>query len=75
MFSMLIILYLISFFLQNLGDYTDMFQAVYIYVIYAGVVVLICWFGTQLTQHVRQNGLLLTFMILYVHNVLAASNQ
>jgi len=35
-----------------------MSQAVLVYVTYAGDVVLICWFGTQLTQHVRQNGLL-----------------
>jgi len=47
-----------------------MSQAVYVYVIYAGEVLLICWFGTQLTQHVIQNGLfllLLTVMIFYVH--------
>jgi len=54
-------------FWQNWGDYTDMSQAVAVYVIYACDVVFICWFGTQLTQHVRKNGLflfLLTFDIL-----------
>jgi len=71
MLSMLILYYFILFF-QNWGDYTDMSQAVFVYVFYASDVVLICWVGTQLTQHVRQNGLLLlllTFMIFYVHNV------
>ena len=48
------IFYFISFF-QNWGDYTDMIQAVTVYVVYAFDVVVICWFGTQLTQHVRQN--------------------
>ena len=60
------------YFFQNWGDYNDMSQAVFVYVFYASDLVLICWFGTQLTQHVRQNGLLLfllTFMIFYVHNV------
>ena len=33
----------------------DMSQAVIVYVIYGGDVLLICWFGTQLTQHVRDN--------------------
>ena len=68
----------IIFFFQNWGDYTDMSQAVFVYVFYACDVVLICWFGTQLTQHVRQNGLLLlllTFTIFYVHKVYVALNQ
>jgi len=59
-------------FLQNWGDYTDMSQAVLVYVTYASDVVLVCWFGTQLTQHVRQNGLLLlllTFVTFCVRNV------
>jgi len=47
-----------SFFLQNWGDYTDMSQGVYVYVTYASDVLLICWFGTQLTQHVREDRLL-----------------
>jgi hypothetical protein len=42
------------FFLQNWGDYTDMSQAVIGYVVFASDVILICWFGTKLTQHVRQ---------------------
>ena len=51
------------FLLQNWGDYTDMSQAVIVYVSYTSDVLLICWFGTQLTQHVRQKGLLLLFLI------------
>jgi hypothetical protein len=46
------------FFLQNWGDYADMSQAVAAYATYASDVFLICWCGTQLTQHVRQSGLL-----------------
>jgi hypothetical protein len=67
----------IIFFLQNWGDYTDMSQAVVIYVAYASDVVLICWFGTQLTKHVRQNGLLLLllrFITFCVHNFYGALN-
>jgi hypothetical protein len=45
-------------FLQNWGDYADMSQAVAVYMLFGSDVLLICWFGTQLTQHVRQNGLL-----------------
>jgi hypothetical protein len=40
--------------LQNWGNYADMSQAVAIYVTFFCDVLLICWFGTQLTQHVRQ---------------------
>jgi len=42
-------------FSQNWGDYTDMSQGVLVYVTYACDVLLICWCGTQLTQHVRKN--------------------
>jgi len=49
---------IVNNFLQNWGDYTDMSQAVLAYGTYACDVLLICWFGTQLTQHVRQNVLL-----------------
>jgi hypothetical protein len=35
-----------------------MSQAVVGYVLYASDVILICWFGTQLTQHVRKDILL-----------------
>jgi hypothetical protein len=65
-------------FLQNWGDYTDMSQAATVYVTYASDVVLICWFGTQLTQHVRQNDLLLlllTFITFCVQNFYGESNQ
>ena len=68
----------IAHFLQNLGNYTDTSQAVLVYVTYASDVLLICWFGDQLTQHVRKNGLLLLLMSLlthYLHNVYGASNQ
>lgn len=41
--------------LQNWGDYEDMYQGGIIYMIYAGDVFLICWFGTQLAKHVREN--------------------
>jgi len=43
------------FFLQNWGDYTDMSQGVIVYGTYASDVLLICWCGTQLTQHVRED--------------------
>jgi hypothetical protein len=47
----------------------DMSQALAIYVTFAFDVSLICWFGTQLTQHVRKNGLfLLLFLQRYVEN-------
>jgi hypothetical protein len=36
-----------------------MSQAVAMYVVFTCDVLLICWFGSQLTQHVRVNGLLL----------------
>ena len=48
-----------NFFVQNWGDYADMSQGVLIYVAYALDVLLVGWFGTQLTKHVRQNDLLL----------------
>jgi len=54
----------ITIFFQNWGDYTDITQAVLVYITYASDVLLICWFGTQLTQHVRQNGLLLVLLTL-----------
>jgi hypothetical protein len=44
--------------LQNWGDYTDMSQGVITYVIAACDVLLIGWFGTQLTKHVREKGFL-----------------
>jgi hypothetical protein len=48
----------IIIFSQNWGDYTDMSQAVIVYIVYVSDVLLICWCGSQLTQHVRQDGLL-----------------
>jgi len=44
-----------------------MSQAVVIYVTYASDVLLICWFGTQLTQHVRKKRLLLLLLTLLAH--------
>jgi hypothetical protein len=44
-----------------------MSQAVVQYVIFASNVFLICWFGTQLTQHVRVNGVLLLLLFLQRH--------
>ena len=41
-----------------------MSQGVAVYVTYASDVLLICWFGTQLTQHVRNNVLLLLLLLL-----------
>jgi len=40
-----------------------MSQAVVQYVVFACNVFLICWFGTQLTQQVRVNGLLLLLFL------------
>jgi hypothetical protein len=40
-------------YLQNWRDYADMNQGVGTYMSYVGDVLLICWFGTQLTQQVR----------------------
>jgi len=46
-----------------------MSQAAVLYVLFACDVSLICWFGTQLTQHVRVNGLLfLLFLQRHVEN-------
>jgi len=54
-------------FLQNWGDYAGMSQAVILYVFNVCGVLLICWCGSQLTQQVRQNGLLVSLLILLVH--------
>jgi hypothetical protein len=65
-------------FLQNWGDYTDISQAVLGYVTFAIDVLLICWFGDQLTQHVRQDRLLLFLLTLlkhYFHYVYRALNH
>ena len=52
------------FLFQNWGDYANMSQAVVLYLALASDVFLICWFGTQLTQYVRVNGLLLLLLFL-----------
>jgi len=44
----------LSYYLQNWGNYADMSQGVVVYMTYTIDVLLICWFGTQLTQHVRK---------------------
>jgi hypothetical protein len=53
-------------FLQGWGDYAGMNQGVVIYMTFSGDLLLICWFGTQLTQHVRKNDI--CFMKIEVHN-------
>jgi hypothetical protein len=52
--------------LQNWGNYVDMIQAVVIYAAFATDVLLICWFGTQLTQHVRDNYLFYSKVVTYI---------
>jgi hypothetical protein len=49
------ILTCLSYYLQNWGNYADMSQGVAIYIAFTTEVLLVCWFGTQLTQHVRTN--------------------
>jgi hypothetical protein len=56
-------------FLQNWGDYADMTQGVAIYLLFSSDVLLICWFGTQLTQHVRKNVLLLFLFTLLDNHI------
>jgi len=51
------------FLFQKLEDYVNMFQAVMIYLTFACGLLLICWFGTKLTQHVRVNGILLLLFL------------
>ena len=51
---------------QNWGDYSDMSQNVAIYIVLAVDVLLLCWFGTQLAQHVRKTGLFL-YLKCYEH--------
>ena len=41
-------------------------QAVAIYSTFAGDVLLICWFGTQLTKHVRDNYLFYSKVFTYI---------
>jgi len=43
-----------------------MSQGIALYVAYASDVLLICWFGTQLTQHVRKKLLLLLLLLLLI---------
>ena len=55
-----------------------MSQGVLLYVMYASDVLLICWFGAQLTKHVRQSRLfklMLTLLTHYIHNVYGDSSQ
>jgi hypothetical protein len=42
-----------------------MSQAVAVYLALGSDVLLICWFGTQLTQQVRENGLFLFLLTLF----------
>jgi hypothetical protein len=51
---------------QNWGNYADMSQAVVVYTMYTVDVLLICWLGTQLTQHVRNNYLFNSKDVTYI---------
>jgi hypothetical protein len=49
-----------------------MTQGVAIYLMFSSDALLICWFGTQLTQHVRKNVFLLSFLTLlnnHIHKI------
>jgi len=52
--------------LQNWGNYADMSQGALIYISVTIDVLLICWFGTQLTQHVRDNYLFYSKYVTYI---------
>jgi len=52
-----------------------MSQGVALYVAYISDVLLICWFGTQLTQHVRKNVLLFLFLLLLLLLLLSSSSS
>jgi len=43
-----------------------MIQAVVIYMLFASDVLLICWLGNQLTQHVRDNYLFYSKVFTYI---------
>jgi len=47
-----------------------MSQAVLLYVAFGSHVLLICWFGTKLTQYVRESGLMLLLLTLLKNFVL-----
>jgi hypothetical protein len=51
-------------FLETWGDFADRSQTVIVYVAFVSHVLMFCWFGTQLTQHVREDGLLLLLLTL-----------
>ena len=50
-----------------------MSQGVALYVAYASDVLLICWFGTQLTQHVRNTNYVVMVVVGVVMVVVAAA--
>jgi hypothetical protein len=52
--------------LQSWGNYADMSQAVAIVTTFVIEVLLICWFGTQLTHHVRDNYVLYSKAVTYI---------
>ena len=52
--------------LQNWGNYADMFQGMAVYTSFTIDVLLICWFGNQLTQHVRDNYSFYTKDVTYI---------
>jgi hypothetical protein len=63
--SFVCVLLLLSVLFQAWGDYANVSQSMAIYVIMASDVLLICWFGTQLTQHVRMNDLILLLLLFF----------
>jgi hypothetical protein len=65
-------------FLQNWEDFADTSQAFMVYVAFSSHVLLFGWFGTQQTQHARENGFLLWLLTLLKKILLkvdVASNQ
>ena len=52
--------------LQNWGNYADIFQAAAGHITLTIDVLLICWLGTQLTQHVRDNYLFYSKYVMYI---------
>jgi len=52
--------------LQNWGNYADMSQAMAMYTVFSTDVLLMCWLGTQLTQHVRDIYLFYSIDVTYI---------
>jgi len=52
-----------------------MSQAVVMYVASACNVFLICWFGTQLTQHVRGSGIIIIIIIIIIIVIITTKSR